>query len=216
MPFAALALAACLLMPRILRDARDAPGSSTRGCSALASLIGLAALTRNEAVWLGARLGSWLVWVDRARRPAADRPRRRCRRSSPRGLRAVDGPRLARVRQPAAGPGARRTPCRSPASTSSPGTTRRRSRATSRSGRRGCSRCASTGFAHNLFSVLLLPGVPIVVRRRSIALPWFRPRRSLRPRPVASIDVPRHEPASSRSRRPGARSSTPPARPTSC
>ena len=52
MPFAVLALAACLLMARIARDPRGgrlATGRSCRGSSASALLIGLAALTRNEA-----------------------------------------------------------------------------------------------------------------------------------------------------------------------
>ena len=71
--------------------------------------------------------------------PAADR---RGRRREPAGVRAMGRPRLGRLRQPAARARRCRTPCRSPGSTSSPGTTRRRSRATSRWARRGSSRCA--------------------------------------------------------------------------
>ena len=54
MLFAVLALGACLLMSRIV--ARRGPGPRSldpRGRSDSASLIGLAALTRNEAIWLG-------------------------------------------------------------------------------------------------------------------------------------------------------------------
>ena len=52
MPFAVLALGACLLMSRIARD----PGpvrAFDRRVLGLGVLIGLAALTRNEAIWLG-------------------------------------------------------------------------------------------------------------------------------------------------------------------
>jgi len=55
-PFTVLALAACLLMTRLVRDPRRArPGD--RRLVALGILFGLAALTRNEFLWLG------LVWV---------------------------------------------------------------------------------------------------------------------------------------------------------
>ena len=43
--------------PHRARPARSRGRCSTRGSSALGVLIGLAALTRNEAVWIGARLG---------------------------------------------------------------------------------------------------------------------------------------------------------------
>ena len=59
MPFAALALGACLLMTRIVRDPRGARLDRPRGVSALGLLLGLAALTRNEAIWLA------LTWADR-------------------------------------------------------------------------------------------------------------------------------------------------------
>lgn len=52
MPFAALALAACLLMTRIARDPRAARLTDPRVIG-LGALIGLAALTRNEAIWIG-------------------------------------------------------------------------------------------------------------------------------------------------------------------
>ena len=56
MPFAALALGACLLMTRIARDPRGARLADPRVIG-LGVLIGLAALTRNEALWIG------LVWA---------------------------------------------------------------------------------------------------------------------------------------------------------
>lgn len=52
MPFAALALGACLIMGRVARDARGLRIGDLR-IVALGGLIGLAALTRNEAIWLG-------------------------------------------------------------------------------------------------------------------------------------------------------------------
>jgi hypothetical protein len=52
MPFAALALGACLLMTRIARDPRGARLTDPR-LIGLGVLIGIAALTRNEALWIG-------------------------------------------------------------------------------------------------------------------------------------------------------------------
>ncbi len=56
MPFAALALGACLLMARLVRDPGTAPIRDPR-LVGLGVLLGLAALTRNEAAWLA------VVWV---------------------------------------------------------------------------------------------------------------------------------------------------------
>jgi hypothetical protein len=56
MPFAVLALAACLLMTRIVRDPRGARLTDPR-LIGLGVVLGLTALTRNEAVWLA------LTWV---------------------------------------------------------------------------------------------------------------------------------------------------------
>ena len=56
MPFAALALGACLLMSRIARDpgaGRGAVRTLDTRVVLLGLLIGLAALARNEAVWIG-------------------------------------------------------------------------------------------------------------------------------------------------------------------
>ncbi|MFL5673675.1 MAG: hypothetical protein ACJ779_01590 [Chloroflexota bacterium] len=62
MPFAVLALAACLLMTRIARDGRAVRLADARVLG-LGVLIGLAALTRNEALWLGV---TWAVVAWRA------------------------------------------------------------------------------------------------------------------------------------------------------
>jgi hypothetical protein len=58
--FGVLALGACLLMTRLLRDPRGARLADPR-LIALGLLVGAAALTRNEAVWL-ALTWAWLAW----------------------------------------------------------------------------------------------------------------------------------------------------------
>ena len=63
MLFAALALGACLLMTRVLATPRGARVSDARTI-AIGVLMGLAAMTRNEAAWLGA---TWLALVAFAR-----------------------------------------------------------------------------------------------------------------------------------------------------
>jgi hypothetical protein len=57
MPYAVLALSACLLMTRIARDPAGARWLDPRVIG-LGVLIGLTALTRNEAIWLGL---TWLL-----------------------------------------------------------------------------------------------------------------------------------------------------------
>ena len=64
MLFAALALGACVVMARLVRALVARPDElPVRGAVALGILIGLAALTRNEAIWLGL---AWLLLVWRA------------------------------------------------------------------------------------------------------------------------------------------------------
>ena len=63
MVFAAIVLGACLLMTRVLRDPRGARATDPR-VLAIGALLGLAALTRNEALWL-ALVWAGLVVVDR-------------------------------------------------------------------------------------------------------------------------------------------------------
>ena len=72
--FAALSLAACLLMTRIAARTREGGHAIDRRLVALGLLIGFAGLTRSEAVWLGL---AWLVvawhWTTT---PAGERPSR--------------------------------------------------------------------------------------------------------------------------------------------
>ena len=111
MPFTVLALAACLLMTRIAREPRGARLTDPR-VIALGALIGLAALTRNEAAWVGL---TWAVvaWLA----PAASRAERVrligvAGGRRPAGVRAVGMARLAGVRQSAARPGGHERPVR--------------------------------------------------------------------------------------------------------
>ncbi len=60
MLFGALALGACLLMTRVLRDPRGARLTDPR-LLGIGLLLGAAALTRNEAAWL-ALVWAWLAW----------------------------------------------------------------------------------------------------------------------------------------------------------
>lgn len=59
-PFGVLVLGGCLLAARILRDPRGARPGDPR-LIGLGLLLGLAALTRNEAIWL-ALAWAWLAW----------------------------------------------------------------------------------------------------------------------------------------------------------
>ena len=72
MPFTVLVLTACLLMSRIVRDPRDGRLTDPR-VIALGLVIGLTALTRNEALWLG------LAWAIVAWRAGDPRPSRAAR-----------------------------------------------------------------------------------------------------------------------------------------
>jgi hypothetical protein len=67
MPFAVLVLGACLLMNRIIHEPRGAHGRDPRLLT-LGLVIGLAAWTRNEAIWLG------LTWAIVAWLPAGPVP----------------------------------------------------------------------------------------------------------------------------------------------
>jgi hypothetical protein len=73
MVFAALALGACLLMTRLVGAAAAArtPTPADAGRTATVVLIGLAALARNEAVWIG------LAWIAIASTPAGRSRRER-------------------------------------------------------------------------------------------------------------------------------------------
>ena len=132
MLFGALVLGAAVLMTRVLRDPRGARWLDVR-LIGIGLLMGAAALTRNEVVWL-ALTWVWLAWRvrDQSRAVAGSADRRR-RGRQPDRVRPVGHPRLGRVRQPAAGSGAVQRALDHAGSTSSPGTTRRPSPATSRS-----------------------------------------------------------------------------------
>jgi hypothetical protein len=72
MPFTVLVLTACLLMSRIARDPRGA-GLMDPRLIALGIVIGLTALTRNEALWLGL---AWAIVAWRAGDPRLPRSER--------------------------------------------------------------------------------------------------------------------------------------------
>jgi hypothetical protein len=59
-PFGVLVVGACLLATRVLRDPRGARAFDAR-LLGIGLLLGLAALTRNEAIWL-ALCWAWLAW----------------------------------------------------------------------------------------------------------------------------------------------------------
>ena len=106
MPFAVLALASCLVMSRIAADPRGGRLTDPRVIG-LGVLIGLAALTRNEAALRWGSPGSsspgairGLDRATRARLIAVGRRRRPAR------LPALGDPRLGRLRQPVPRPGA--------------------------------------------------------------------------------------------------------------
>jgi hypothetical protein len=182
MPFAALSLAACLLMSRIARD----PGGARQKIRALdprliglGLVVGLAALTRNEAAWIGL---AWLIVAWRIPGPAAmDRARLIAVVALiaglvflPWGIRdwAVFGSPL---------PGQAATNALSVTgfdifAWNDPPTLARYLAV----GPAQLLQMRVDGFGHNLFSVLLLPGLPISVIGL-LALPWQARGQVLRP-----------------------------------
>jgi 4-amino-4-deoxy-L-arabinose transferase-like glycosyltransferase len=178
MPFAAIVLAACLLMSRVARSPRVAAFRDPR-LLGLGLLLGLAALTRNEAAWL-ALAWAIIAWsIPRATR--AERAR----------LIAIPALVAAAVFAPWA--------IRDWAVFGSPLPGQAALNALSLSGRdifawsdpptlqrylaAGWARLLELrliGFAHNLFNVLLLLGMPISAIGLA-ALPWFGRNRALRP-----------------------------------
>ena len=174
MPFTALALAACLLITRIARDP-----AIDRRLLGLGVLVGLAALTRNEALWIG------LAWAVVAWRiPNLDRATRA---------------RLIGVVAVVAGLVFLPWAVRDWIVFGSPLPGQAAANALSVTGSDifawndpptlarylavGPGRLVQMridGFIHNLVSVLLLPGVPIAVIGL-LALPWQARDRALRP-----------------------------------
>ena len=192
MPFAALALSACLLMTRLVRDGNEASSLAARSIPltdprllGLGLVLGLTALTRNEAIWL-ALVWVLLVWSLRSR-PVRER--------------------IALIAVPAVvalavfAPWAIRdwavfgTPLPGQALTnalsvngqdifawSDPPTLSRYLAV----GPQRLIEMRVQGIAHNLLNVLLVPGAPLAVIGL-IALPWSVGLRSLRP--VVALSV---------------------------
>jgi hypothetical protein len=177
MPFAVLALGACLLMTRIAGG--SPPELLDLQVVCLGALIGLAALTRNEAIWLG------LAWAVVAWRVSAwDRPSR-IRAIGVAGVVAlvVFAPWMVRDWVVFGSPLPGQAAANALSVTgfdifawSDPPTLSRYLAV-------GPARLLTMrveGVAHNLFSVLLLPGVPISVIG-ALALPWQARGQALRP-----------------------------------
>ncbi len=184
MPFAVLGLGACTLMARIARDARTVPWTDPR-LIGLGALLGLAALTRNEAIWLA--LGWVIVAWGQGRLSRSER------------LRLVAVPAVVAVLIFA--PWA----IRDWAVFGNPLPGQALSNALSRTGRdvfayqdpptlssylaQGPAKLIQDrvdGFGHNLVTVLLLPAFP-VGPIGLLALPWFGRGRTLRPLLVAGL-----------------------------
>jgi hypothetical protein len=184
MPFAALAIGACLLMPRLLADAGRLRLTDVR-LVGLGVLIGLAALTRNEAVFVGF---AWLVAVWRT--PILDRRRRVALVFVPAAVAlAIFAPWMIRdwieFRNPL--PGQALSNALSVTgfdifAWSDPPTISRYLAV-------GPGRLLSMradGIGHNLLTVLLLPGMPAAFVGL-VALPFFIRLRSLRPIAILSL-----------------------------
>jgi hypothetical protein len=184
MPFAALALGACLLMPRLLHDAERLLLTDIR-LIGLGLLIGLAALTRNEAVFVGF---AWLVAVWRT--PMLDRRRKLALVAVPAAVALVIfAPWMIRdwveFRNPL--PGQALSNALSVTgfdifAWNDPPTLSRYLAV-------GPGRLLSMradGIGHNLLTVLLLPGMPAAFVGL-VALPWFVRLRTLLPLAVLSI-----------------------------
>ena len=178
MVFTALALVACLLMTRILRST-DRPGIVNPRLLALGLVIGLAALTRNEAIWLGV-VWAGLVWFT-GDRPMADRVRLI-------GVVAVVAvivfaPWAVRNWQAFGSPLPSQTATNALSITgldifawNDPPTLQRYLAV----GWQQLLEMRVTGFLHNLLNVLLLLGLPISILG-VISIPLVWPSRSLRP-----------------------------------
>src|SRR4051794_4119748 len=184
MPFAALALAACLLMTRLVRDPREARVTDSR-LLALGALIGLTALTRNEALWLAFAwfllvvLGRSLTWPMRGRLLGV----------TALGAALVFAPWAIRDWQVFGSPlpGQAVTNALSVTgfdifSWNDPPTLARYLAV----GPQRLIDMRVDGLGHNLFSVLLLPGIPIALIGL-LGLPWQGRARALRPVLLLSV-----------------------------
>jgi hypothetical protein len=183
-PFAALALGACVLIPRILRDAGRLRLTDPK-LTGLGILIGLAALTRNEAAFIGF---AWLVAVWRT--PVLERQRKIALVAWPAAVAlAIFAPWMARdwieFRNPL--PGQALSNALSVTgfdifAWNDPPTLSRYLA----EGPRRLLEMRVEGIAHNLFTVLLLPGIPAAFVGL-VALPWFIRLRSILPLAILSI-----------------------------
>ena len=184
MPFAALALSACLLMPRILRDAGRVRLTNPK-VVALGVLIGLAALTRNEAVFLGL---AWLIAVWRT--PVLERSRKIALIAMPAAVAiAIFVPWMVRDWLVFGNPLPGQALSNALSVTgfdifawNDPPTLKRYLA----EGPQRLLLMRVDGLYHNLFTVLLLPGIPAAFLGL-IALPWFIRLRAILPLAVLSV-----------------------------
>ena len=184
MPFAALALSACLLMTRIVREPRGARWSDWR-VWALGILLGLTALTRNEAIWLA------LTWVIIAGAATALAGRERVRLILVAGIGAllVFAPWAIRDWQVFGSPLPGQAIANAFSVTGSDIFAWNDPPTLARYLAVGPARLLEMridGLAHNLFNVLILPGFPISLLGL-LALPWQARGLALRPVVLLSL-----------------------------
>jgi hypothetical protein len=184
MPFAALALGACLLMTRLVRDPRGARLTDWR-LLGLGALIGLTALTRNEALWLAF---AWFLLVVFA--PSLSWPMRgRLIGVAAVVAAVVFAPWAIRDWQVFGSPLPGQAVTNAFSVTgfdifawNDPPTLARYLAV----GPQRLLEMRVEGLTHNLFSVLLLPGIPIALVGL-LALPWQGRAQALRPVLILSI-----------------------------
>lgn len=178
MPFAAIVLAATLLMTRIVRDPRAARLLDPR-LLALGVLLGLGALTRNETVWLA------VIWAGMAWFSATGSAVMRVRLVAIVGVVAlvVFSPWMVRNLQVFGSPLPGQAVTNALYLTgfdifawNHPPTLERHLSL----GLAGLVELRATGLSHNLFNVLLLLGLPLSVIG-VLSIPWQARPRSLRP-----------------------------------
>ncbi len=184
MPFAALALGACVLMPRLLRNADRLRLTDPR-LIGLGLLIGLTALTRNEAVFVGF---AWLVavWLT----PILDNRRKVALVAVPAAVAlAIFAPWMIRDWVEFGNPLPGQALSNALSVTGSDIFAWNDPPTLSRYLAEGPGRLLSMrveGIGHNLFTVLLLPGIPAAFVGL-VALPFFIRLRALLPLAVLSI-----------------------------
>jgi len=179
-PFTAIALAACLLMSRLAEHAaRVRPGDPR--LLALGLLFGLAALTRNEAVWLGL---AWIALVWRAGEGMAMRGQRLRLVAIPAAIGlAVLAPWLARDWLTFGSPLPGQAAMNALSVSGFDVFAYQQPPTLARYLAQGPAWLVSSrieGLTHNLVSVLLLPSVPVGIVGL-LALPWTGRARALRP-----------------------------------